>query len=112
MGLFVTDASVRQFLLKNLMRQEDGTFGLRLNVKAIASGITNVGTALPADAKINCPLLFIGGETSNYITPADEVEIKERFPQAKVIMVPRAGHWIHVDQPVALASYLEDFFGF
>ena len=111
MAAFVPDASLRQFLLKNLGRNADGTFALRLNLEAVASGIENVGAALPENANITCPLLCVGGAASNYIRPEDEADIKRRFPQAQVRMIAGAGHWIHVDQPAALAQALQAFFG-
>jgi len=111
MAAFVPQAILRQFLLKNLLRTDDGTFALRLNLEALEASIENVGAPLPAKATITCPLLFVGGAASNYIGPDDEAEIGQRFSQAQVRMIPGAGHWIHVDQPAALAQALQPFFG-
>lgn len=111
MAVYVRDAGVRQFLLKNLARDPDtGGFVLRLNLDVLAQFVQEVGNALPQEARIDCPLMFIGGGNSDYIGAQDEADILHRFPQAEVVSVPGAGHWVQVDQPQSLAVLLEGFF--
>ena len=111
MARHVANVGIRQFLLKSLARTEDGGFTLRLNVDALEANIEQVGKALPADARIGQPLLFVRGALSDYISAQDEADISARFPQAQVATVAEAGHWVHVDNPAGLAAVLAPFFG-
>ena len=111
MAAYVPDMGTRQFLLKTLVRDEAGRFALRLNLPVLAASILNVGEALLDDARIVCPLLFIAGGNSGYISVRDENDIRNRFPQAQTTIIPDAGHWVQVEQPIALARVLEQFFG-
>jgi pimeloyl-ACP methyl ester carboxylesterase len=36
---------------------------------------------------------------SKYILPEDEILIKEIYPDASIIDIPNAGHWLHAEQP-------------
>ena len=99
MAEFVKEPGVRQFLLKNLGRSEAVLFEWKHNLEGIAANIDEVGVELPQEAKITCPLLFVRGTQSGYIQSEDEVEIKSRFPQAQIVAIDNAGHWIQVENP-------------
>ncbi|MBK6282437.1 MAG: hypothetical protein IPF54_06980 [Draconibacterium sp.] len=45
------------------------------------------------------PVIFIRGMKSNYILPEDEHLIKEIYPDARIVDIPEAGHWLHAEQP-------------
>jgi len=45
------------------------------------------------------PVIFIRGMRSKYILPEDEILINEIYPDAKIIDIPNAGHWLHAEQP-------------
>jgi esterase len=90
---------VRQFLLKNLYRKEDNSFGWRPNLPAIDRHIGEVGAAITAEKPFEKPTLFINGGKSNYIRPEDHGEIEHLFPQAKIETIPEAGHWVHAEAP-------------
>ena len=111
MAVYINDAGVRQFLLKNLHRTEGGSFTWRHNLEGLVTAQMQIGQGLPTDAQINSPLLFVRGATSNYITPEDEQDIARQFPQAVVATVPGAGHWVQVEQPSALLALLTPFLG-
>jgi pimeloyl-ACP methyl ester carboxylesterase len=36
---------------------------------------------------------------SKYILPEDEQLIKEIYPDARIVDIPEAGHWLHAEQP-------------
>jgi 3-oxoadipate enol-lactonase len=54
-------------------------------------------------AQITAPTLVIHGETDMLIPPANARLISERIPNAKLVLIPRAGHIFETDQP-ALAN--------
>lgn len=96
---YIKDESTRLFLLKNLYRTPTKEFGLRLNLPVLVSKIEEVGSALSADAIYKGDTLFLSGEKSGYIVPMDELLIKKHFPKATIEVVPKAGHWLHADNP-------------
>jgi pimeloyl-ACP methyl ester carboxylesterase len=69
----------------------------------------HTGEALPDDFHFDGPTLFIRGERSAYITTRDYNDIKEHFPQAVIETVPKAGHWVHADNPKGFSEALLNF---
>ncbi len=104
----VPEKGVRQFLLKNLQRADDG-FSWKLNLPVIRDNIEAIGEAVPDDSPVEIPALFVRGEKSDYIKKEDEVLIKRIFPVAQVATVKGAGHWVHAEQPEALLEVVTDF---
>jgi len=45
------------------------------------------------------PTLFLRGANSNYISETDIADIRHHFPNAQVITIPNAGHWLHAENP-------------
>lgn len=105
----VPDAGVRQFLLKNVYWKEKGILGLRMNLPVLAENIEEVGKPLAADAHYTGPTLFLKGARSDYILPMDEILIKRHFPEAQVVEVGEAGHWLHAENPREFYQNVIDF---
>lgn len=98
---YVPDFGTRQFLLKNLYWQEKGKLGLRVNLQALKDNVTEIGEAFPTHLKYEGDTLFLRGDKSEYIMPNDESLIHTHFPQAKIVTIPKAGHWLHAENPLA-----------
>ncbi len=105
----ITELDVRQFLLKNLYRTDEGSFAWRFNLKVIDDQIENVGQALPDHFHSERPALFIRGERSHYIKDEDMELIRQHFPDARLETVTGAGHWVHAEKPEALLTLVQDF---
>ena len=99
----VSDFGTRQFLLKNLYWIEKGKLALRMNLEALTENVSEVGEALPIHAKFEGDTLFLRGDKSEYIGNQDEAIIKNHFPEANIITISNAGHWLHAENP-------EDFY--
>jgi pimeloyl-ACP methyl ester carboxylesterase len=97
--VYISDLGIRQFLLKNVNRNEDGTYNFRFNLDAIVRHIEEVGKPLGDNNVYNKPMLFVRGENSDYIALEDEILIKHHFPLAKIETVKNAGHWLHAENP-------------
>lgn len=106
--VFEDNLAIRQFLLKNLERQEDG-YALKINVDAIYSFYPKMIDKLHFQWVINIPTLFIHGSKSNYIQEEDKALILEIFPQADFIEIEDAGHWVHAEQPKEFFQTVLDF---
>lgn len=96
---YISDFGTRQFLLKNLYWKEKGQLALRMNLKVLTEQIAEIGEALPPQAVFNKDTLFLRGDKSNYITKEDETLIKHHFPEAQIITIKNAGHWLHAENP-------------
>ncbi|MFT7114634.1 MAG: esterase [Candidatus Azotimanducaceae bacterium] len=101
--------SVRQFLLKNLYWIEKEKLAWRFNLPVISANIKNVGEALPERAFADIPVLFAHGAKSDYIIDGDDDLILNHFPQAQIVEIPNAGHWIHAENPKGFHEACENF---
>lgn len=95
---FVAEADVRQFLLKNLQRKQEGGFSWKLNLPVIAKNLKNIGLDLQFDGKLEKPTLFIRGAKSKYVADEDMTRIKEIFPKAELETLD-TGHWVQAEKP-------------
>jgi len=105
---YISEMGIRQFLLKSLHRNSDGTFNWRFNLPVIAKEITNVSVALP-DKIVEVPTLFIRGELSNYIMEQDFADIQKMFPNSEIKSISNAGHWVHAEAPTQIIEMIELF---
>ena len=107
---YIKEQGVRLFLLKNLYRVNSSEFGLRINLPVLTEKVGEIGVALSDGALYEGDTLFLGGEKSDYIEPADEVLIKKHFPKATIKTVSNAGHWLHAENPDEFYNYCINFF--
>lgn len=103
LSLHVKGVGERQFMLKNLYRQEDGSFAWRMNLDILTREIEQIGEGLTA-TQIDVRTIFVRGEKSNYITDEDAKEIKRIFPNSELHTIAGAGHWVQADKPVEFAE--------
>lgn len=94
----IPDADTRQFLLKNLFRNNEGGFSWRFNLPVITTEINRIGEELPAGISLIPTLFYIGGR-STYILPSDYSDILTYFPNAQFRIMENAGHWLHAENP-------------
>jgi pimeloyl-ACP methyl ester carboxylesterase len=52
------------------------------------------------------PALFVAGVDSDYVRTESHADIKRLFPRARLAPIDDAAHWVHADQPEALAQAL------
>jgi len=101
---------IRQFLLKNLNYDTSTEqYRWKMNLPVIARDYGNVNTEITSDRSFEKPALFVDGATSNYVQDDDMAQIRSLFPQAERVTIDQAGHWVHADQPDALANAVEAF---
>ena len=109
MAKVISNFGVRQFILKNLDRKKDGSFGWKLNIDAIERAIEKVGEGIEGDVSFDGTTLFIAGSKSDYITEEDHELIREHFPKALIASVKDAGHWVHAEKPKELGEMVMEF---
>ncbi len=105
----LNDPGMVQFLAKNLYWNEHNKLDWRFYLDGIAPNIESIGEAISGNDTAGIHALFTRGERSDYITGADELEIKKLFKNSEIVTVAGAGHWVHADQPGALLDHLLAF---
>ena len=101
----VPDRAVRQFLLKNLAYDpREKTYGWQMNLPAIARNYDRINTPVAEGPTFEGPTRFIRGSRSDYIADDDLPAIRRLFPEADLVTIEGAGHWVHAEQPEALAE--------
>ncbi len=106
---FEPELGVRQFLLKNLYRNEQNGFSWRMNFKVIKEKIENIGEALQPEAKISKPALFVRGANSKYIQEKDLELIHTLFSDVRIATIEGAGHWVQAEKPAAFLEAVKEF---
>ena len=100
---YFSELGIRQFLLKNLYWRTKEDLAFKFNLDVLSKEIQNVGEAIFDTEVFTEPTLFIDGETSNYILEEDVELIERHFPDAEIVEIANAGHWVHAENP-------QDFF--
>lgn len=109
MSQYEPSLAVRQFLLKNLYRNEQGQFAWRINLPTIERELHGIGGELTDTTVVTSPTLFIRGSESPYITDADTPTIHLLFPQATIATIDGAGHWVQAEKPDEFVAMLMRF---
>lgn len=112
----IDSAQIVQFLMKNLHRnKETHRFEWRINARVLYDNLDEIIKGVNArwfDDRIpitNYPVLFIKGANSNYILSEDFPLIKRIYPEAEIVEIANAGHWLHAEQPQAFMDALWSF---
>uniref|UniRef100_G3MNQ1 sn-1-specific diacylglycerol lipase ABHD11 n=1 Tax=Amblyomma maculatum TaxID=34609 RepID=G3MNQ1_AMBMU len=105
----ITNRYVREFLLANL-REGHVTLEWRLNAKAIKQNIETL-TALDYLDNQSCDVdaLFIGAADFICISAECQEDIRQSFPNARIVSVKGTSHWVHNDKPEEFVVLVRDF---
>ena len=90
---------LRQFVLKNLARDEHGRLSWKIQLKAIHRNYDKLTREIAPGRTFDKPTLFIRGGRSDYVQDDDAPSIRRIFPRAEITTLPDAGHWVHVEAP-------------
>ena len=104
----IPDRAVRQFLMKNLARDESGLFIWKANLATISKNDEELSTEIDSTVPFPNPTLFIKGKRSDYILESDIPSIQRLFPNARIESID-AGHWVHAESPARFADVVEQF---
>lgn len=93
----IPEIRIRQFIMKNIHRVEKDKFEWRINIKGIEPNLNQMFDAIDTIVKYEKPTLFIKGGASDYIRLEDFPQIRYNFPNAEIVTIPGASHWVHVE---------------
>ncbi|MFN0276678.1 MAG: alpha/beta fold hydrolase [Chitinophagales bacterium] len=107
----ISDFGTRQFILKNLSRNINGSYQWKFNLQALFKNYeSEILAPIQANHSFKKPTLFIRGGDSEYIQDGDWEKIQTLFPNSRLETIEGAGHWVHVDKPVILLKHIKEFF--
>ncbi|MGL5335765.1 MAG: alpha/beta fold hydrolase [Enterovibrio sp.] len=102
--------SIRQFLLKSLYQQPDGTYDWRFNLNNLSRCYPQILDWQPApNSQFTGPTLFIKGADSDYLQSAHQSAILRQFPHAKAHIIANTSHWLHAEQPQKVYEIIRQF---
>ena len=110
LSAYISEPSVRAFLLKNLYRTPEKTFAWRMNLATLDAEYQHISKA-PAGVPFNGPTLFIKGANSHYITAEYRDAILALFPHATYKIIQGAGHWPHAEKPEIFTKLVLNYLG-
>lgn len=106
----VPSRELRQFLLTNLVRREEGGWKWQANVPVLDEQIAETGRAgIDADDSYDGPALWIAGGKSDFVQPEDHDLIRRHFPRARIEVFPESGHNPHADARERFTATVRDF---
>lgn len=95
----IPDFGVRQFIMKNLTRDENGHFIWKCNFESLITHYRILMDFPTVDKQYTKQTYFLKGELSNYINQDNWGACDQYFPQNKIIEIKNASHWVHADNP-------------
>ncbi len=100
----IQSQKIRDFVMKNLKRNPDKTFGWKINAMSLLNNLGRIMEGIERQDNIRIqitgfPVIFLKGKNSDYLPASDFRDILTVFPAAEFIEVPDAGHWVHSDRP-------------
>lgn len=105
----VPEESLRQFVLKNLIPDDNGGYRWRNNIEGIADNYEHLRKAVHGSTPFTGESLFLLGGKSDYVGEEDRMEINKLFPRAQFQSIAGAGHWVHAEKPVEFAEAVLGF---
>lgn len=105
----IPNVATRQFLLKNLKRDENGKFGWKMNLDVIRKNYDEMNSPIESVTPFTKPTLFLRSTTSGHIGNEDYPMMRRLFPNLTVTDLD-VGHWVHAEAPEHFAAIVLDFF--
>lgn len=103
------DFKLRSFILKNLYWKDKTHLDWRINFEAICDNINELFDGIDTLDTYDNQSLFIRGELSDYILDEDYPRIKYNFPNASIITIKNASHWVHAEAPEEFFEIVSNF---
>ncbi|XP_028396587.1 protein ABHD11-like [Dendronephthya gigantea] len=104
---------LRAWALTNLYKDDKGPFQWQHNLNNIQDNVDSLfsGLALNEREPYMGETLFVRGGESDVLRNVDMNEMRKMFPNAKLEMIPGAGHFVHTDKPKEFLEIVRDFLG-
>lgn len=102
----VEDPSLQSFFTQSL-----DISGKRwvLNLDTLEAEMAKILSFPDLDGAYEGPTLFLSGGQSDYVRPEHRDAIRGYFPKARFAKMPKAGHWLHADDPRGFEASVRAF---
>jgi esterase len=109
---YVSDPSIRAFLLQNLRRDNSGSNRWRwqTNLTMLGQHLAEMGSWPDLLAQpYSGPVLWLAGTESSYVKPEYAAAMRGLFPRFQLVKIKEAGHWVHSEQPQVFLAIMRRF---
>jgi esterase len=107
----IVQPETRSFLLKNVVRDEAGTFVWRVPLDYLIANYKTASDAVPLAKPYEGPVLVVAGGKSPFNVHKHESDMRKHFPNMNLMIFPDAGHLLHVEEPQQFAHVVQVFWG-
>jgi esterase len=107
MSDYLTEPSVRQFLLKSFSNEQPTHWQFNLHI--LQQHYADIMGWPFATQHYSGPVLFIKGGASDYLQAEHQPAITQHFPNASAKIIPGCGHWLHAEKPLLFNGIVERF---
>ncbi len=104
----IPQVAVRQFLLTNLKPVGD-SYRWRINLDTLGRELSELWT-FPGSGTHEGEVLFVRGGKSDYVKLEMWPLVQSYFPNAKLVTIEGAGHWVHAERPAEFVKTVVEFF--
>ena len=106
-------ANVPDTALQSFFTQSLDVAGRRwkLNLDVLEAEMPKILGFPEIEGRFDGPTLFLSGGQSDYVLPEHRDKIRGLFPKARFARMPKAGHWLHADDPRGFEASVRAFLG-
>lgn len=105
----IQDDGTRLFLLQSLAGTA-GSFFWRINLSVLLEYMPRI-VSFPDEAvsglQNDCETMLILGSLSDYVSESGLQKTRDYFINTEVVLIDRAGHWLHAEQPKKVLDALK-----
>lgn len=106
---YVNEVPVRQFLLKNLVKNGSSGFCWRMNLKSLCKNYHHIMAGQSSSGSYGGEVLFVVGGRSDYVQHKHREHVLNLFPKTSMKIIPETGHWLHAEKPELFVKICERF---
>ena len=106
----IPNPMIRDFLLQNLKRENDGSYSWWCNLPELHRFVGNERRAqFNENTKFYGATLFVGGGLSEQRISEKQNLILRHFPNSEIVMIPKSGHWVHSETKTEFLKLVTSF---
>ncbi len=105
----VSDPQIRSFLLLNLRFGNGAPPVWQIGLRELAAGMDALQGWADGGTPYDGPTLCLTGGKSAYVPPSAHDGIRVLFPRVAFTTLPKAGHWLHAEDPAGFLGAVLPF---
>lgn len=105
----IKEATVRQFLLKNLVKNGHSGFSWKMNLSSLCKNYHHIMAGQTSNTPFEGEVLLIAGGESNYVQNKHRAHVLSLFPNIAMKIIPDTGHWLHAEKTELFVKLCERF---